>query len=66
MGTKVYQHESTREKNANVITLAVQAQEYIFSLYTANSRKVVEKTHKSARDKTERWSGYLLEFCLLA
>ncbi len=28
--------------------------------------KVVGKRHKSARDKTERWTGYSLEFCLLA
>ena len=35
-------------------------------LYTAVSRNVVGKKHKSARDKTERWSGYTLEFCILA
>ena len=34
--------------------------------YTAISRKVVGKKHQSARDKTERWSGYSLEFCILA
>ena len=35
-------------------------------MHTAVSRKVVGKKHKSARDKTERWSGYTLEFCILA
>ncbi len=33
---------------------------------TANSRKAVGKKRKSARNKTERWSGYSLEFCILA
>ena len=35
-------------------------------MYTVISRKVVEKKHQSACDKTERWSGYSLEFCILA
>ena len=25
-----------------------------------------ERKHQSAHDKTERWSGYALEFCILA
>ena len=33
---------------------------------TAISRKVVGKKHQSARDMTERWYGYSLEFCILA
>ena len=32
--------------------------------FTADSRKVVGKKHKSARNKTKRWSGYVLEFCI--
>ena len=35
-------------------------------MYTAVSRKVVGKKHNCARDKTERWSGYTLEFCMMA
>ena len=35
-------------------------------VYTAISRKLVGKKHQSACDKTERWSGYSLEFCILA
>ena len=38
----------------------------IISAHTAISRKVVGKKHQSARDKTERWYGYSLEFCILA
>ena len=33
-----------------------------YNLYTAILRKVVGKKHQSAHDKTERWSGYSLEF----
>ena len=33
-------------------------------MYTAISRKVVEKKHQSARDKAVRWPGYSLEFCM--
>ena len=28
--------------------------------------KDCRKKHQSVRNKTERWSGYLLEFCILA
>ena len=28
--------------------------------------RLSEKKHQSARDKTERWHGYSLEFCILA
>ena len=35
-------------------------------LYTAILRKVVGKKYQSACNKTERWSGYSLEFCILA
>ena len=28
--------------------------------------RLSEKKHQSARDKTERWYGYSLEFCILA
>ena len=28
--------------------------------------RLSEKKHNSARDKTERWYGYILEFCILA
>ena len=34
-------------------------------IHIAISRKVVGNKHQSARDKTERWSGYSLEFCII-
>ena len=34
-----------------------------YSYFEKSCRK---KKHQSARDKTERWSGYSLEFCILA
>ena len=36
------------------------------SIQLFRERLSEKKNIKSARDKTERWSGYSLEFCILA
>ena len=38
---------------------------YILKIQLFRER-LSEKKHQSARDKTERWYGYSLEFCILA
>ena len=37
---------------------------YIYSVKNTTIKIVVGKKHQSARAKTERWSGYSLEFCI--